>query len=632
MFARHRIQDLPITMSKRTQDTGCAPEPKRPREAKASTDEDETGPAESDVTERLSQIDLIEEEAVAADNHTPATEQRAFIVPQPYRCVLDFIMEGDRHETRLHRAVYYHIFYDHKRVVGFCPGAVQVFETPEIPTTIREHLRECNVLLRQGVSFEDLFKLSLDRVRDVPCDGPPSGHAGLRKHSEDFFLQDGVSDVNLEEPFSLHFVVKHKGVFVLYMAEKSQNTFRLLQEIRGMTEYGQVLPQDNHKVLRTIAHFELYRNAILIFGEPNKILQLRADDLKLLFERKLTPYQVIVYLVRNKNLAFNLLLDNFQIDYGEELLSAYSGDTKELNFELCNWCTYLRTGNYFLVVVGTPLHSAVCRYMTSDKPVFTKLDEAHQMLQGSSENDDASKFLLDVSNHLPWHPPIIANPVNSKSSVDSGNYAPTWWLMDQYEVSSYYNFVSNSKRCRKVQKDALFWWNYPNRIMKRPEINGHIAGGVPDLEMFLHNCQRKAFESSHKVDFDMFKDKGNCLIIVLFILKRVLKFECDARCISAKLGKNEQVYTNVILKYRSLFGLSAKQEVTKRHDLRVNVVAVFKTESLMKADIKKPSGKYPHMSRMEAIARTGLGDVLYNLYKPSLYHTFEKEFTDKFYA
>lgn len=657
-------------MSKRTQEEGGAPEPKRLRE---SPDADEADCAEPEDTPNVTLIGLIDDEEATTKDSAPAPEPvnceevisedctpapapiqdanlepdpvsveelttlshdaNTFHVPEPFRCVLDFIMEGDRHDTHIDGVIVYHFFYLEDRVVGFFPDARRPLVEPEERVNVRKNLRQCNVLIRQGVPFTDLFKLSLDEIRKVPSGTPTITHTSVREHSEDCFSSQGTSDVELHRPFCMHFIVTFDQTYNLYMCKDLPNTLALLRDIRGMTEYGQVHPEDNHKVLRVIAHFELYRKAILVFGMPNTILELSVKILKSIFEQRFTPYECLVYFVRNERLAFNTFVENFQIDYGEKLLSVYGGDTKDLNVELANWCAYLRTGNYFTIMTDTPFYADVCSHMTSTDFVVRRLDNAHVMLQNPEalgEVSDGCQFLQDVSDHLPWHPPVLANPKKRATSIEMQNFAPSWWQMDQFEANSFYKFVAGSKRLHKMQSDCMFFWNNPSRIGNDTQVKKGITGGVPDLKKFRINCQKKAIGSSHRVDFDIFKDSGQVLNVVLFMRRRILPFECAAECISAKMEKSEKMRTRIIDKYQSLFNFKSKRDIKKIQGLEINVVVVFDNVSQMSMHINKPSGKYPYMSRVESIARVGCGNLLYNLYNPRLYHTYEQEFKDKF--
>jgi len=513
-------------------------------------------------------------------------------VPEPYAQVLDFIMEGDHAKTERVAGESYHVFYARDVPVGFCPAT-----DCECGAGVRRTLRRRNELLRKGASLAAALHAPVNEAARVPLPVALANTDPVRRFPKECYTKVTVPAVPLPPPFNFHFVIPDKNEMRLMTMKKLGNTMILLKELRGMTSCVQIRPEDNHEIFRVLGNFELYQRAILIFGQPDRVLRATPGELRTWLTRRLTHVQALVYLVKNKALAPNLVLSELDVDFGK-----LEGDKCDLFVELCAWVRYLREGDYFGLRRNSPLYNDIRDTLLSTAPVFTVFDDFHEVMMNSRSRDGMPSFLRDVSDKLPWHPPIMRVEEADREKFERlrkqavSHYAPTWEPLNHLEQNVFYEFLQNSKRQSPVYRDAVRWW----------EREGGRAEGMIGKEP----ARPKSFEGPSK--------SRETLNVYAFVSHDPVMPVNDDNSVNVKVTTKGTPGAKVMEAYQCLRvrgGLA-------RDAIRMNVVIVFRDKAAKEACLYKRSTKYPHLTRTECIVLATIGRKLMAMHAPTIYHTY----------
>jgi len=414
-----------------------------------------------------------------------------------------------------------------------------------------------------------------------PADGLP----------DDCFTDNYPGVVALQPPFNKYFLVLDRERLDLYMPRKGQNAQILLNRVRN----EETVPAKELHVLKVMEHFELYRAAVRLFRSPDDALLFDAAEVVDMFGRAHSVCQVLVYLAKNPRLDPGAALRSLRIE----------GDVStrpDIVREILTWADYLRTGRYFDIARDTQLYREICETMTSDQALFPTRGASHAVLLGAEDDDtERRRFLMDVSDRLPWHPPVIRDARKSARDVVMSNYSPFWGQTDHYGTRAFYAFLSRPRARRyMIYKECLFWWRY---------CAGGEVGRVQERSRPLGAA-------------DLGKDDFNVFVYVGVTPGRRIRAS-GACCV--RVNKNRVIPVEVKKAYEARWGGKLTWSTRKRAGLRVNAIVVFADKRTAELQVSERSCKFPHLTRIESIARFGLGDILHRLYAPTIYWSHKLE-------
>lgn len=516
--------------------------------------------------------------------------------------VYDFLMEGEDMVLERFHGLKLLCSMLKDVVRGFVPHNTNTPEALNKHKKVLSNLRLYNLLAREGVPIDRLLLISVTDARaSVEWREPPPKRFQYADVPEDKRLKTNGRATGFPKEVGVFVQLGPEGDNTLYVARHTIHHEKVLMKWRGVDNLNQILPSDAHRGLRVVKNLDVYQEAIDLGFAPKKAFEHSPAELRRVLANRLTHCQMLVLSTVRPNLNVSEYVKEHELDYGA-LTKEVPADT--LFLELLTWVSYLRTGDYSTVEPLSPFYYDVVIKLTGDEPLFDSGNPFHvALVEDTGIESYGANFLINVNRLMPWHPPILANPVKVSTDRVISQSVPTWPLTSHWEIKSFFEFAKNASRFSKYFNDALKR-HEDHRIMK-------------DQFARLMKTNKKIFVSEAKNKSKPLKFNPNIKTLNTFNVCVKVEFEHGGpygqlTCFASKLRQDRGSLNQMV------FNTGDKN--SKIEGLVVNVIMVYADKPSLRKYVNVPSSKLPTLTREECIAIFTLGRRLFSTYEPKLYH------------